>query len=171
MRKPTSSDLTRAENVDQLMERGKGGVGENSVNESQRLGGGGGIGENIVKSRFGGGGRSIGENTVKVKIGGRGGGAGSLKTSFVDQRWEEWGTGGGQEGALIWARREGDVPRFHERDERVLACPALKRASARVVAEKVNYLALFLCVPGCAAPTNSRQAFNGAVNVNKRHPS
>lgn len=28
MRKPTSSELTRAESVDQLMERGKGGVGE-----------------------------------------------------------------------------------------------------------------------------------------------
>lgn len=28
MRKPTSSELSRAENVDQLMERGKGGVGE-----------------------------------------------------------------------------------------------------------------------------------------------
>ena len=30
MRKPTKSDLTRAENVDQLMERSKGGVGERS---------------------------------------------------------------------------------------------------------------------------------------------
>ena len=28
MRKPTKSDLTRAENVDQLMERSKGGVGK-----------------------------------------------------------------------------------------------------------------------------------------------
>lgn len=30
MRKPTSSELTRAENVDQLMERSKGGVGKHA---------------------------------------------------------------------------------------------------------------------------------------------
>lgn len=39
MRKPTSSDLTRAENVDQLMERGKSGVGESSA-RVERGGGG-----------------------------------------------------------------------------------------------------------------------------------